>query len=131
MAAIDDLMRVVDEVISASAQLSTAHRNGESWEQQTDDRKHYAARWCALRDMLQNLLNDRTELEYEATMLMTAMTDVLHHFTKTPSTLADSEVRGMGHAANARMRAKLQEMVGRVEAPNDRNNRPASAGPVD
>jgi hypothetical protein len=109
MAAIDDLMRVVDEVISASAQLSTAHRNGESWEQQTDDRKHYAARWCALRDMLQNLLDDRTRLEYEATMLMTAMTDVLHHFTKTPSTLKDSEVRGIGHAANQRMLAALRE----------------------
>ena len=103
MPAIDDLMRVVDEVISASAQLATAHRNGETWEQQTDDRKHYAARWCALRDMLQILLDDRTRLEYEATMLMTAMTEVLHHFTKTPSTLKDSEVCGIGHAANARM----------------------------
>jgi hypothetical protein len=109
MPAIDDLMRVVDEVISASAQLSTAHRNGETWEQQTDDRKHYAARWCALRDMLQILLDDRTRLEYEAAMLMTAMTDVLHHVTKTPSTLKDSEVRGIGHAANARMLAALRE----------------------
>jgi hypothetical protein len=112
MAAIDDLMRVVDEVISASAQLSTAHRNGESWEQQTDDRKHYAARWCALRDMLQNLLSDRTELEYEATMLMTALSDVLRHFTKTPSTLADSETRGMGHAAIERMRDVLHRHMG-------------------
>lgn len=103
MPAIDDLMRVVDEVISASAQLSTAHRNGETWEQQTDDRKHYAARWCALRDMLQILLDDRTRLEYEATMLMTAMTDVVHHFTKVRDTPADYEVRDMGRAANARM----------------------------
>ena len=119
MAAIDDLMRVVDEVVSASAQCSTAQRNGATWEEFTDDRKHYAARWCALRDMLQNLLNDRTELEYEATMLMTAMTDVLQHFTKTPSTLADSEVRGMGHAANARMLAKLREHLNNEQRNSD------------
>ena len=112
MSTIDDLMRVVDEVISASAQCSTAQREGATWEEFTDERKHYAAKWCALRDMLQTLLDDRTKLEYEATMLMTAMTDVLHHFTKTPSTLKDSEVRGMGHAANARMRGVLQEMIG-------------------
>lgn len=63
MSAIDDLMRVVDEVISASHQCSTAQRNGATWEEFTDDRKHYAARWCALRDMLQNLLDDRQEAE--------------------------------------------------------------------
>ena len=106
---LDNLMRMVDEVVSASAQLSTAHRNGETWEQQTDDRKHYAAMFCALRDMLQNLLDDRVRMEYEATMLMAAMTDVLDHFTKTPSTLKDSETRCMGHAANARMLAVLRE----------------------
>ena len=44
MAAIDDLMRVVDEVISASAQCSTAQRNGATWEEFEDDRKHYAVR---------------------------------------------------------------------------------------
>lgn len=119
MAAIDDLMRVVDEVISASAQCSTAQSNGANWDEFMDERKHYAAKWCALRDMLQILLSDRTTLEYEATMLMTAMTDVLSHFTKTPSTLADSEVRGMGHAANARMLAKLREHLTTEQRNND------------
>lgn len=75
MAAIDDLMRVVDEVVSASAQCSTAQRDGATWEELTDERKHYGAKWCALRDMLQILLDDRTRLEYEATMVLTAMTD--------------------------------------------------------
>ena len=92
-----------------SYQCSLVQREGATWEEFTDERKHYSARWCALRDMLQNLLSDRTELEYEASMLMTAMTDVLHHFTKTPSTLKDTEVRGMGHAANARMLAVLRK----------------------
>lgn len=110
MAAIDDIMRVVDEVVSASAQCSTAQRNGATWEEFMDERKHYAAKWSALRDMLQTLLSDRTRLEYEAAMLMTAMTDVLSHFTKTPSTLRDSEIRGMGHAANARMMQALHEI---------------------
>lgn len=110
MSAIDNLMRVVDEVIGASAQCSTAQRDGATWEEFMDERKHYAAKWSALKDMLQNLLSDRTRLEYEATVLMTAMTDVLSHFTKTPSTLRDSEVRGMGHAANDRMKQALQDI---------------------
>jgi hypothetical protein len=50
---------------------------------------------------------------------METMTDVLHHFTKTPSTLADSEVRGMGHAANARMLAKLREHLTTEQRNND------------
>ena len=119
MAALDVLMRVVGEVVNASNAVWSAQARGESWEECTDDRKHYAAVTCALEDMLRNLLDERAQLEgdkirleYEATMLMTAMTDVLAHFTRTPSTLADSEVRGMGHAANARMRAALLEMTG-------------------
>ena len=114
MSTIDDLMRVVDEVISASAQCATAQRNGATWDEFADDRKHYSAKWCALRDMISSLLNDRTRLEYESAMLMTAMSDVLEHFTRTPSTLKDSEIRCMGHAANDRMLEALKEIGART-----------------
>lgn len=105
-----NLMRMVQEVVSASHQCAAAQRDSTSWEEFSDERKHYAAVTCALEDALRNLLGDRTLLEYEAAQLVTAMTDVLHHFTKTPSTLADSETRAMGHAARDRMHAVLLEI---------------------
>ena len=107
---LSDLMNMVQEVVSASHQCASAQRDGASWDEFSDDRKHYSSITYALEDALRNLLNDRTILEYEATQLMTAMTDVLHHFTKTPSTLADSETRAMGHAARDRMHSVLVEI---------------------
>lgn len=107
---LDDLMENVRQITSASNQIWSAQSNGATWEETTDDRKHYAALTCALEDKLRILLGDRTRLEYEAMMMMTAMTDVLAHFTKTPSSLKDSEARGIGHAANKRMLAVLQEI---------------------
>ena len=112
MATLERLMEVVSEVVSAYSQIWTAQSNGATWDEFSDDRKHYACKLSALEDMLRTLVEDRTRLEYEATMLMTAMTDVVAHFTKTPSTLADSEARGAAHAANARMRQVLLEMTG-------------------
>ena len=75
MAELDRLMEVVDEVINAYSQIWTAQSNGATWEELMDDRKHYACKQSALKDMLQTLLDDRTRLEYEATMVLTAMTD--------------------------------------------------------
>jgi len=52
-------------------------------------------------------LAERTRLQYEATLLMASMSDLLRHFTKTPSNGADSDARGAGHKAIARMRKVL------------------------
>ena len=116
MSAVDDVMKLVDEVVSASAQCDRAHREGATWEQFSDDRKHYAARWSALQDMVQALVGDRAMIEYEAACLMTSMTDVLHHFTRTPSTLADTEMRGAGHRANQRMLDALRAVGAKTPA---------------
>ena len=58
MSQVDVIMRVVEEVISAAHQCRTSHESGDSWEQFTDERKHYAAKWCALRDMVQQLVDE-------------------------------------------------------------------------
>lgn len=54
-------------------------------------------------------LAERTRLQYEAICLMTSMSDLLHHFTRTPSNLADSEARCAAHKALERMRKVLQK----------------------
>ena len=46
---------------------------------------------------------ERTRLQYEATMLMVSMSDLLRYFTKTPSTLKDTEARGNAHKAIQRI----------------------------
>lgn len=103
-------MSLVKEITGASNQIWNAQNNGATWEEITDDMKHYSALTCALEDRLNALIDDRTKLEYESAMLVTAMTDVLHHFTKSKSTLKDSEIRCMGHNAIERMLQTLHSI---------------------
>ena len=44
-------------------------------------------------------LAERKRLQYEATMLLASMSDLLRYFTKTPSTLKDTEARCIAHVA--------------------------------
>jgi hypothetical protein len=59
---------------------------------------------------------ERTRLQYEASMLMTATSDLLRHFTKTPSSLKDTEARGSAHRAIQRMDKVLRESFVHLES---------------
>jgi hypothetical protein len=65
MSQFDVIMRVVEEVICASHQCRTAQERGDTWEQFTDDRKHYAAKLCALQDMVQQLVDEASLAQQE------------------------------------------------------------------
>jgi len=52
---------------------------------------------------------ERTRLQYEITCLMTSMSDLLRHFTKVPSNLADTEARCAAHEAIKRMKKVMIE----------------------
>ena len=54
---------------------------------------------------------ERTRLQYETACLMTSMSDLLHHFTKVPSNLADTEARGAAHSALKRMQKVLSRSL--------------------
>lgn len=54
-------------------------------------------------------LAERTRLQYEINCLMTSMSDLLRHFTKVPSNLADTEARGAAHKALKRMQKVMIE----------------------
>ena len=50
-----------------------------------------------------------TDLRLAATRALEALENVTHHFTRTPSTLKDSEVRGDAHKSIEALRAALAQ----------------------
>ena len=65
MSQVDVIMRVVQEVISASHQCRTAQDRGDDWENFADERKHYAAKLCALQDMVQLLVDESVSAQQQ------------------------------------------------------------------
>lgn len=78
-------MRHVDACISASLSLSRAERECATYEESTDERKHYAATWCALRDMIRlEIEPDEVEwVESEESMRGSPLRDVLSNNSTT------------------------------------------------
>ena len=81
MSKTETLMRHVDACISASLSLSRAERDCATYEESTDDRKHCAATWCALRDMIQlEIEPDEVEwVESEESMRGSPLREVLRN----------------------------------------------------
>lgn len=68
--------------------------------------KHEPLPYC---DCHSCAIAERIRLQYETSMLMAATSDLLRHFTKTPSTLKDTEARCSAHKAIQRMDKVLRE----------------------
>lgn len=81
MSKTETLMRHVGACTEAALSCARAERDCATYEQSTDDRKHYAAIWCALRDMIRlEIEPDEVEwVESEESMRGAPLREVLRN----------------------------------------------------